>query len=155
MRTIIVAFVVLLTIFSCDRDGPPPSDEGKIIGYWGGSSESTRNVDGSFNGTTRPCRTYHMEFREDNTLNFQVSEQVAPQQCTLKKDWRHEGRWERMANEKYRLFLTSADGRQDSIIKPERIWFPQENVMLIQFEPIIDNGVDKPFYYEQLFFKQN
>jgi len=148
-------FVTLLFLSSCDRDGPMPSDEGKIIGKWDTGHTTHFNLDGTlhdhaFNDEKSRCPYFpFIVFRSDNTLNFQFIEKTLPELCSPTEKFSPEGRWERLGNEKYRIFLEGRNGYPDTIMEPERIYFTQgDSIMKIQFEPVIDNGVDKPYYME-------
>jgi hypothetical protein len=154
MKTI-VPLLVLLFLSACDRDVPIPSDEGKVIGMWINGFTTTENVDGSVNSFIKPCSSFpFVLFRSDQTVNFQLREQLEPQVCGTTERFSPEGRWERLGNEKYRIFLEGRNGHPDTIVEPERIYFTQaDTIMKIQFEPIVDNGVDKPFFFTTTFFK--
>ncbi len=160
MKIKIAVLVVYLALFgpvSCDRAGPEPSDEGLILGKWDSAFESAINVDGTASGkpSRSSCRGRPIvEFRDDGTLYFQDFEQITPQLCMPITRFLFEGRWQRLQNEKYRLVLTSTENGPDSIIEPERITFPQEGVMHIQFEGVVENGIDKPYFYFSTFFKE-
>jgi hypothetical protein len=81
-------------------------------------------------------------------------ETTTPELCSFAERFLPEGRWERLGNEKYRVFLEGRNGHPDTIMEPERIYFTQSDTIIsIQFEPVIDNGVDKPYYIEATAFK--
>lgn len=153
-------FILMVSLFlcCCDREGPESSDEGKIIGTWENGFESSINLDGSFIDSVRPCRNIpFVIFRSDSSLFYQLRKSGGPQLCLPDTTFAANGSWERLRNEKYRFFLKNNTlGEPDTIIEPVRIYFTSEaDIMKIQFEPVVDNGIDKPFYFETTFFRKN
>lgn len=156
MKTCFFFFTLICINFSCDRDAPEVSDEGLVIGEWEGAFETSVNVDGTPKShTPRPCSGLErIIFRPDNTLNFQEPEFFSETECRVVPEVAREGIWERLRNEKYRFTMLNDDGSIQRIVEPVAIRFRQDNeVMAVQFDPVVDNGVDPPYYYETIFFR--
>ncbi|MFS4418288.1 hypothetical protein [Maribacter sp. 2307ULW6-5] len=93
-------------------------------------------------------------FRADNTLNFQEYEPFGDNECRVVPEFAREGIWERLGNEKYRFAMLNDDGSVQRIVEPEAIRFREDGeIMAVQFDPVVDNGVDSPYYYETIFFR--
>jgi hypothetical protein len=85
---------------------------------------------------------------------FREDELITVTECFLKEI--AEGKWEKLGAGKYRWSFINSSGVVDRIIEPELISFRQEGeIMAVQFDPIVDNGTDAPYFYGIIFFKDD
>lgn len=156
IKKISYVFILVVLVISCDRDEKEISDEGLIVGQWSGFGEKIVNVDGTFNSKdSRPCKgSEKLTFDSDGSMTFREDELVNDTECFIKE--LAKGTWERLETGKYRWAFIDSAAVIDRIIEPELVSFRQEGeVMAVQFDPIVDNGTDPPFYYEIIFFRED
>ncbi len=154
-------FLLVITLLSqsCDRDGSEPSDEGLIVGVWQNFGESKVNLDGTFGGLGRVCKQvdpFNMIVRLDGTIFYYESELVDEETCLQVSHRSLEGTWERLGNEKYRFVFQSTEIAGEEVLEPYKIRIGGENnnQMFIQWDPVFDNGIDTPYYYESFYVRQ-